>query len=113
MSYTAEKVQEAVSELEGDGFEDPKDYGYSNVFEFIKGEEESVDVPGIGKLEWVEDYGGEGQGDDYWVVFKTVETGQFWRVDGWYASHHGGELDGSVYEVEPKEVTVTQYEAKK
>lgn len=112
MSYTATQVEEAVSELEENGFEDPKDYGYSNVYEFIKGEEESVEVPGIGKLEFVDEYGGEGQGDDYWVVFKTAETGQLWRADGWYASHHGGEIDGEVYEVEPKEVVQTVYERK-
>lgn len=119
MSYTADQVKEAVSNYEDS--EDNFDGWGSDLYSYIKGEGHyshsdgafAVEVPGIGKVEYVDDYGGEGQGDDYWVVFKTVETGQFWRVDGWYASYDGGELDGELYEVEPKEVTVTQYEAKK
>lgn len=115
MSYTAEFLDEKVKEFEAsDAYESPYTYSEGSIYEDLKNEEESsFDVPGIGKIEFVDEYGGEGQGDDYWVVFKTTETGQYWRVDGWYASHHGGELDGDAYEVFPEEVTVTQYNRKK
>jgi hypothetical protein len=108
MSFTVKEVEEKVSELEESGWEDQKEYGYSNIYEFIKGEEETVEVPGLGKLEYVEDYGGEGSGDDYWVVFKIGD--QFFRKDGWYASYDGGELDGELYEVKPTKVSVTEYQ---
>jgi len=59
-------------------------------------------------LENVENYGGEGQGDDYWVVVKASKDDQvsYWKFYGWYASHQGGELE-SVVEVKPVEKLVT------
>jgi hypothetical protein len=53
--------------------------------------------------------GGEGDGEEYYIVFKIGET--IWRVDGWYASHHGSELDyDSLREVKAQEKTVIVYE---
>lgn len=114
MSFTPKQVEEAVEafeEVNNDEYD-----GYSGVLSYLKsegrwshkGEVASVDVPGLGKLEYFEDYGGEGQGDDYWVVFKLGD--QYFRKDGWYASYDGGELDGELYEVKPVEVKVTQYQ---
>ncbi len=71
-----------------------------------------VEVPDLGTLEHVDSYGGEGQGDEYWVVFKVTSTGQLFKVDGYYSSYDGGSLDGDVYEVTPVQVTVTQYKKK-
>jgi hypothetical protein len=57
-----------------------------------------------------EDFGGEGKGDDYWVVFsvaKEGETTRYYKVPGWYASHHGGDLEVSnTYEVTPTTKTI-------
>ncbi len=57
-----------------------------------------------------EDFGGEGKGDDYWVVFsvaKDGETTRYYKVPGWYASHHGGELEvDNTYEVTPTTKTI-------
>lgn len=52
-------------------------------------------------------YGGEGQGDEYWVVAKY--NGQYFRKSGWYASYSGAELDGDCEEVVPREVAVTEW----
>ncbi len=71
-----------------------------------------LEVPELGLLEAVEDYGGEGQGEEFWVVFRVVSTGQLFRVDGYYSSYDGGSLDGSPYEVVPVEKTITVYERK-
>jgi hypothetical protein len=58
------------------------------------------------------EYGGEGQGDEYWMVVSISDgkTARFFRKDGWYASYDGGYLDGKTYEVTPKEKLVTYYE---
>lgn len=104
MSFTATQVEELVSKYE----EDHGDELDGNVYESIKWGSD-IEVPGLGKLELVEDFGGEGQGDDYWVVFKVGD--QFFKKNGWYASYDGGELDGDLYEVVPVQVSRTEYEA--
>lgn len=70
------------------------------------------DVPGLGRLNLVEEYGGEGQGEEYWVVFSLTEgnLNRYFRKPGWYQSYDGGELDGDLTEVNPvaKVITVWQ-----
>jgi hypothetical protein len=57
-------------------------------------------------------YGGEGKGDEYWVVISITDgtVTRYFRKDGWYASYTGGELDGDTREVTPQERTVVFYE---
>jgi hypothetical protein len=72
---------------------------------------EGVDTP-IGRIARVDEYGGEGMGDDYWVVVSVTQpdgTVQYFRRTGWYASHDGGYLDNETEEVEAFEKTVTDY----
>lgn len=58
----------------------------------------------------VEEYGGEGKGDEWYHVIKHVESGRFMECDGWYASYEGFNYDDSNFiEVKPVEVTVTKY----
>lgn len=67
----------------------------------------------LGVISYVADHGGEGQGDEYWVVVKIAGhdgSERFFRKGGWYQSYSGGELDGDTYEVKPTERTVTFYE---
>ena len=68
-------------------------------------------------LEWKEDFGGEGDGDAYWLVFAVVDNKMgeeisYWKWDGWYASHDGGYLE-TLFEVEPKEETRIVWNTKK
>jgi hypothetical protein len=93
MSFTAEQIQEAINAVE-DGF----DY-----WEL----EENGEIPGIGKTEYVASFGGEGQGDSRWIVFKVGE--KLFRTEGYYSSWDGTTWDGEVHEVEPFEVKVTEY----
>jgi hypothetical protein len=60
----------------------------------------------------VKEYGGEGKGEEYWMVISLSDTNttRYFRKDGWYASYDGGSLDGEVYEVQPTERTVVFYE---
>lgn len=67
------------------------------------------------KVEFVERYGGEEQGSDYWSVFKFIsKTGVelYVKFDGYYQSYCGAEFQG-YFEVEPKEKTIIVYEARK
>jgi hypothetical protein len=60
----------------------------------------------------VDEHGGEGQGDSLWVVFQVGD--QFFKVEGYYSSWDGGVYeDPTPFEVEPKQVIVTQYVEKK
>lgn len=55
-------------------------------------------------------YGGEGQGDTYYKVFK-FESGDkvaHIKFDGYYSSYEGSEYR-QAFLVEPKEVTVIEY----
>jgi hypothetical protein len=59
------------------------------------------------------DTGGEGHGEDVYIVFKTIDTKgdtQYWRKDGYYASHYGTDWDGDFREVRLIERIVTFYE---
>lgn len=107
MGFTVPEIEEAISKQE-ENF-DGGGYG-GNIYENIKYGED-VEVEGLPKIELVEEFGGEGQGDDYWVVFKVGD--QFFKKNGWYASYDGGELDGDLHEVFPTEVTRTEYTTKK
>lgn len=56
----------------------------------------------------VEETGGMDEGSQASVTFSIGS--QFFRKDGYYASHYGHDWDGAFYEVRPRSVTVTQYE---
>lgn len=69
-------------------------------------------IEGLGEVLVVENHGGEGQGDERWVVFKvTNDEGEFYyRKDGYYASYDGSTWDGSFGQVQKTERLVTFYE---
>lgn len=61
----------------------------------------------------VDSYGGEGQGDTYYSVYKFTDNSSgeevYLKFNGWYASYNGAEYtDLSI--VRPKEKTVVAYE---
>lgn len=67
-----------------------------------------AEIPGIGQAVLVDDFGGEGQGDQYWFVFKVTNADgeRHFRRNGFYASFHGGDYDGPTDEVVAKEKTI-------
>ena len=67
-----------------------------------------AEIPGIGQAVLVDDFGGEGQGDQYWFVFKVTNADgeRFFRRNGYYASFHGGDYDGPTDEVVAREKTI-------
>jgi len=74
---------------------------------------QSFVIDGV-KIEKAEfDTGGEGHGEDIYMVFKTTDADgnvQYWRKDGYYASYDGSNWDGDFREVRPVERVVTYYE---
>jgi hypothetical protein len=110
-NYTAEEVLEAASIASG---EDPKEYDWTVLVDsdfWYSPEYYSLELRGESvKPVFVERTGGEGQGDYASVVFQ-VGT-QFFRKEGYYASHYGYDWDGTFSEVSPVQKTITVYETK-
>ncbi len=62
------------------------------------------------KFEHVDNYGGEGQGDHYWSVYKFSSSDEsvYVKFEGFYASYVGADFNEWFF-VQPKEVTVTKF----
>lgn len=74
-----------------------------------RNKDELIPSDDIGPVCMVAEHGGEGQGDEYWVVAYFKKFDAYVRVDGYYTSYDGGYLDGSPYFVAPVEKTVIVY----
>lgn len=62
----------------------------------------------------IDEFGGEGQGDEYWVVsrIQNKRTGEsfFIKFDGYYSSWEGSDFSNNDWNVvAPKEVKVVQW----
>lgn len=108
MSLSKLSVQD-VSDLLDAHFENPLESPES--YNDIKYGSEGK-IPGLGYVKLVDEYGGEGQGEEYWVVFSVSdgEVTRLFRMDGYYASYCGSEFDGELKEVQARQKTVTVYE---
>lgn len=103
-----------------DVIDDNEERGYDEFLEMLEASGEyGVDVPEFGTAYFVDSHGGEGQGDQYWYVFKLIEhrdnvvgagtpQARHFKVDGYYASYSGGYYD-EMYEVFPKQVMITEW----
>lgn len=64
----------------------------------------------------VDSYGGEGKGEEYWVVFSATRGDEVthFKLDGWYASYDGRSFDDTYgfYEVEQIPVQVMKWKKK-
>ena len=68
---------------------------------------------GLGNVEFVDRYGGEDCGSEYWTIYYFKDHDVYLKVEGWYQSFRGVEYDSfgdCVIEVKPKTKTVTVYE---
>ena len=95
------------------------DLGYYDLLEILN-KNYPVKIAGFGEAFLVEQFAGDGRGDAYWYVFKVKVIiknhndfdsihWRYFKVDGHYSSYSGGTFD-EMYEVFPKQVTVTQWE---
>jgi hypothetical protein len=72
---------------------------------------ESYIVKLVGPFEEVYQQGGEGEGDNYSIVWHFIDHDVYLRVDAYYSSYEGIYWDESnFYEVKPKEKTIVVYE---
>ena len=87
-----------------------------NISGFDKFLNNKEDIPHshiLGNVKCVAEYGGEGKGEDYWLVAYFEKYDVYIRIDGWYTSYEGSNFDGDPYIVEPKEKVVIVYEPPK
>jgi hypothetical protein len=75
------------------------------------GDEDTTPIVEQFNIKFVDSYGGEGCGDDYWAVWSYDQDGQtfYIKLYGWYASYNGSEYEGWKF-VTPREKTITVYE---
>jgi hypothetical protein len=104
--------QENFSEIPRSEWEDDKVEVYYNMpskFSVMKAY--ILNHLGLGKVVEVAQYGGEGQGDDWWSVKHFVDHDVYIKIEGDYTSYHGTEFYGGYgYEVKPVEKVVTVFE---
>jgi hypothetical protein len=68
---------------------------------------------GLGPIENVDRKGGEGEGEEWYVVFYFPKHNVYLKCNGYYQSYHGTEFYGGwndCFEVIPKQVEITVYE---
>lgn len=89
-----------------------KDDNYGAIAEALMNEElYEVDTPYDFSIDFVDSYGGEDMGSEYWTVYKFTKDGEelYVKFSGWYQSYSGAEYEGFSF-VQPKEKMVTYYE---
>lgn len=102
------------------------DASYDSFLGALDASDRGVLIPNIGQAFRVTQFGGEGEGDQYYYIFKVlsydtpdqlpsngaeVVAERFFKVSGYYASYDGGYYD-ELFEVKPVEKPVTFWEAK-
>jgi hypothetical protein len=111
---------ESVSVFAHDGYGDtiiPEDFqpelndpaSWSNWMTRVKNYQKFL----VGEVVVVDRYGGEGEGETWYVVHHFVDHDLYIRTDGFYQSYNGVEFYdgwGCCREVKPKEKTITVYE---
>lgn len=72
-----------------------------------------VELPGLGEAVHVDNYGGEGLGEEYWRIIKIGD--EYYKADHYYSSYDGGDnWHGvcTIFPVESREVTKIEWFAK-
>ena len=67
----------------------------------------------LGIVKRVAQYGGEGKGEDWWVIYHFIDHNVYIKVNGYYQSYNGTEFyDGwdCCSEVKPIQKTITVFE---
>ena len=114
--YDANGLQ-FLSELSAEGYNSPNYTDFPEYKDYIKAEKQYfVEFFGNGLKDVfeTEQYGGEGQGDTYYVVLGfEYEDGStvYLRTDGYYASYQGASDFDDFYIVTKKSKTIEVYEA--
>lgn len=104
MGYNAREVEEAI--------ESTRDFYDWDEVRWVNNGDVALYIDVAGEthvpVTTIDSFGGEGQGDSMWVVVKVGS--QFFRKNGYYASHYGTDWDGDFSEVTPQQKTITVWE---
>jgi hypothetical protein len=119
MSYTIDDIGAAVGRLHDEDWDeeyhdDASNTAWDSFCEAISWGDKVAILPNIGTARIVDDFGGEGSGDDFWFVFTITDEHDQVRTfkrNGWYASHDGGYYEGPTEEVHGVDKVVTVWEA--
>lgn len=82
-----------------------------HAIEDAAGQDGGIDLP-IGNVRLVDSFGGEGQGDDYYMIL-SIQQGDVirtFKMNGYHVSHDGSYYDGPFVEVKPRLKTITVWE---
>lgn len=114
MTFTVQQVKDALDSWEVERYSEYSKSNYTEVWswdeaDYAYGDGVTLNIDGEEVLLTVveADTGGEGHGEYVFVVIKVGD--QYFRKEGYYASHYGTDWDGSFAEIEPFEKTVTDY----
>lgn len=92
--------------------EEVRDQIAENFYEhYNPSESDPVELPGLGTVEFVENFGGEGMGDRQWLVFKIGD--QHYQADHYYSSYDGGDPwhgNCTIFPVKGVEVTKIEWQ---
>lgn len=87
------------------------DYEAHKELDWKEREVECLKQLGLGEIKEVDSYGGEGQGETWYVVNHFVDHDVYIRTDGFYSSYNGTDFDeGFGSEVRPISKTITVFE---
>lgn len=98
MSFTAEELQKEINEA----------YNGSDFFLNAFYEEEAELNTRLGKVVLEDISGGQGDGAPIEMIISVAD--RYFEINGVYNSWDDSHFDGDLYEVNPKQVTVTRYE---
>lgn len=110
--WTTQAVENALESL----FEqvcDGEAEGPSGWHDIKWGDGVPCEIPGVGTLNYVADYGGSGLGEEYWVVFSLTQgdVTKYFKKEGCYSSYgDGGQFDAALESVNPKAKVITVWE---
>lgn len=93
--FDREEIQDQIAE------------GFYEAYDFPK---EGVELPGLGTAKLVDSYGGEGLGEELWIIFEI--DGQHYKADHYYSSYDGTEPwhgNCTIFPVVGKEVVKTEW----
>ncbi len=96
---------------------------YNEILEAIKATEITVSefayddcenpIPGVGEYTEIDQYGGEGKGEEWYSVKHFPQHDVYIKISGYYSSYEGTDFSdewGCCEEVRPVSKTITVYE---
>lgn len=106
MSLSVEEFEQQV--LQEMNVEDGARFSWSFFSEILE-EEHSIEA---GQLHVTDQYGGEGMGDEWYIVVQVGNTDDFFRLSAYYSSYDGIDYGCATLEkVQPYEEMVVKWQA--